>query len=665
MVRYYQSMGMSLAEAQQQANMQLPSFSSRGSLARRRSTRARMRTPREPTRKLAGGILGGIGSALGGMGEANVATNSPYALGANPHANLPFPDFEDPDNGMQTPDSSLRLSQRDLDLIERKNQRDLRDTAEREIANTPGGIDYAPGGDMTVTELAGEPPPLDGPTDRVRGGTDWSKPEMMAGDATGGGRGGSRAQRELMKVILAASPQDRVPKPGEPTVAVDNGKGSQVLVPRRLFDKTTTSVMSGPKISDADRAALQKDKPQPEGYFDWGMGLVKSPAALTPEGEYKGEASTRYAAQMPQRLAKVSGDTSLMPPPGAPTKPRHRPARHHRPDGEDRDGRNSSGRRARRGCNSVRSGDAGADRRHPAGRDRRRGEGDRAGRVHAARRGRVAADAGGAGREAAQARQQFVDAQMQKLQTMQDAFDKGQIDPHHLYASMSTPQKITAGLGVFLGAIGGALTGSPNEALGIIQKAIDRDIDAQKTNLSKKGQAVEGQRSMLGMYRQQFGDEAAADAATRATMLQNAAMQAEAAGAKYAAPELKAKAHQDGRDAQAGGREVPRRALPALAGARDQEDGSPVDGRQEQPRPGDRLAQLKGGGKGGAPVDAALDALTRLEVQHKDKIAGSPLTSLRQHLRRDRRRGLRGPAPGGSANHRPGHQGHVEGDRPR
>jgi hypothetical protein len=141
-------------------------------------------------------------------------------------------------------------------------------------------------------------------------------------------------------------------------------------------------------------------------------------------------------------------------------------------------------------------------------------------------------------------RQRSFDDQVRQLQQSMATFNSEKIDPSHFWASRSTGQKMLAGIGLALGAMGSAFTGGPNQALGIIQSAIDRDIEAQKANLSKAQQGVQNQASLLGIYRQKFQDDAQAEAATRATMLQNAALRTQAMAAKYDAPELKAKAQQ-------------------------------------------------------------------------------------------------------------------------
>jgi hypothetical protein len=79
-------------------------------------------------------------------------------------------------------------------------------------------------------------------------------------------------------------------------------------------------------------------------------------------------------------------------------------------------------------------------------------------------------------------------------QLFQEIMNK-QIDPRHFFelkdekgngtGKEDTWLKIRAGIGMLFSGIGSGLTGQPNLAYQIIDKAIERDIDAQKTNLHK------------------------------------------------------------------------------------------------------------------------------------------------------------------------------------
>ncbi|MGD0331148.1 MAG: hypothetical protein ABSB40_12035 [Nitrososphaeria archaeon] len=60
-----------------------------------------------------------------------------------------------------------------------------------------------------------------------------------------------------------------------------------------------------------------------------------------------------------------------------------------------------------------------------------------------------------------------------------------QIDPDHWWNQKSTGSKIAAGIGIILGGAGAGLQrrGGENPAMQVINRAVDQDIDAQKTNI--------------------------------------------------------------------------------------------------------------------------------------------------------------------------------------
>lgn len=63
----------------------------------------------------------------------------------------------------------------------------------------------------------------------------------------------------------------------------------------------------------------------------------------------------------------------------------------------------------------------------------------------------------------------------------------GKIDPNHYLGSMDTGNRILAAISIALGGIGGGVSGrGGNVALDVINKAIDRDVEAQKADLNKK-----------------------------------------------------------------------------------------------------------------------------------------------------------------------------------
>jgi hypothetical protein len=93
------------------------------------------------------------------------------------------------------------------------------------------------------------------------------------------------------------------------------------------------------------------------------------------------------------------------------------------------------------------------------------------------------------------------------------------IDAGHIWGDEGTGNRILAAIGMGLGAVGVAYGGGDNPAIGIIERAIDRDIDVQKANIDKMGRNLEVQRGALADYQRILGDENAAKSAEYARQL--------------------------------------------------------------------------------------------------------------------------------------------------
>lgn len=102
------------------------------------------------------------------------------------------------------------------------------------------------------------------------------------------------------------------------------------------------------------------------------------------------------------------------------------------------------------------------------------------------------------------------------------------VDPNHYWQDKSTGQKLLAGIGMIFSGIGSGLTGGPNLAHQVIDRAIERDIDSQKANIGKK-------QNLLAYYQRQTGDDLAARQLTKATMLNAFAGQVAAQAARSSA----------------------------------------------------------------------------------------------------------------------------------
>jgi len=100
------------------------------------------------------------------------------------------------------------------------------------------------------------------------------------------------------------------------------------------------------------------------------------------------------------------------------------------------------------------------------------------------------------------------------------------IEPGRWFRDVGAAGTVGATIAVALGAIGNALTGqSTNGALEQINRAVEQDIDAQRSEIESGRAAADLQGNMVGIMRQEFSDRGAADEAAHAAMLQQAALQ--------------------------------------------------------------------------------------------------------------------------------------------
>lgn len=111
------------------------------------------------------------------------------------------------------------------------------------------------------------------------------------------------------------------------------------------------------------------------------------------------------------------------------------------------------------------------------------------------------------------------DAMKQKYQAFQDrdqkleqAFSSSKIDPNRYWNEKSTGSKITAGIGLVLSGIGAGIGHSPNLAMEMMQRSIDRDIDAQKNDKSNA-------MNLWKMNREAYGNDVQASLATQNQLL--------------------------------------------------------------------------------------------------------------------------------------------------
>jgi len=101
-----------------------------------------------------------------------------------------------------------------------------------------------------------------------------------------------------------------------------------------------------------------------------------------------------------------------------------------------------------------------------------------------------------------------------------DEFRSMKVDPNRFFTDPDGSRNWTntaiASIASAMGAFGAAMTGSPNFAQQIMQKAIDRDIQGQKDNINKKGAEIDESNNLLAQNFRLYKTEQQANLATRA-----------------------------------------------------------------------------------------------------------------------------------------------------
>jgi hypothetical protein len=113
--------------------------------------------------------------------------------------------------------------------------------------------------------------------------------------------------------------------------------------------------------------------------------------------------------------------------------------------------------------------------------------------------------------------QQHLDTQTQMMNDIRST----KIDPDQYFGEGwgGAFKRLGAVIAMGMGGFAAGLRGGPNMAAEIIEKGIDRNIDAQVKNLQKKQGVLAEQRGIFGQKLQQFGDERAAELSMRSDAL--------------------------------------------------------------------------------------------------------------------------------------------------
>jgi hypothetical protein len=109
------------------------------------------------------------------------------------------------------------------------------------------------------------------------------------------------------------------------------------------------------------------------------------------------------------------------------------------------------------------------------------------------------------------------------------------IDPNHLTSQLSAPKKVMTALGLALGAFSEPF-GGHNYTADFLNKQIDRDIEAQKTN-------NENQKTIYGAYHRLYGDQRIAADMAKASMADIYASQGAVVAQKLGTPQAIANYH--------------------------------------------------------------------------------------------------------------------------
>lgn len=118
---------------------------------------------------------------------------------------------------------------------------------------------------------------------------------------------------------------------------------------------------------------------------------------------------------------------------------------------------------------------------------------------------------------------------LKRVEGEQAVFQKqlqdGKIDPRRFFHNQNTGQRVGTAIAMILGGIGAGLSHGPNLAMQMIDKAVDQDIESQKSELGKT-------QNLLGLNMQKYHNLQTAEAATRLHYNTVLGMQLQAAQSK-------------------------------------------------------------------------------------------------------------------------------------
>lgn len=119
-------------------------------------------------------------------------------------------------------------------------------------------------------------------------------------------------------------------------------------------------------------------------------------------------------------------------------------------------------------------------------------------------------------------RRRTFDKQARVLRDLSNEVANNRINPSNFFASRSSGAQFGASIAVALGALGQAMLGGPNQALDIINGAIDRDMEAQLANQQARERGLQREFTLFDRLLGQLDDEAEAELFYRNAALQMA-----------------------------------------------------------------------------------------------------------------------------------------------
>lgn len=138
-------------------------------------------------------------------------------------------------------------------------------------------------------------------------------------------------------------------------------------------------------------------------------------------------------------------------------------------------------------------------------------------------------------------RQMRIEDSLKNLDNLTNEVSSMKVDPNHFWSSASTENKMMLGVSLFLGSLGAANTGD-NKAVAIIDNAIKKDIEAQKANMIMAREGVNQKVNVFSQMKSAFKDDRMAEQAAKVAALERLKMNIAQTSAKYANPEVQAKA---------------------------------------------------------------------------------------------------------------------------